>query len=167
MSNIDKCIEGLQQYEWFSCVGTGFPNTSEFQGVRKVFSWEDAIKWCNAPISVWCRIETENLLMASVRSNSPNRYQDWNNVAIENQLKVQLILNEFVMKRAPEKYADSIKLYIQSQLVGLLLEVFFGDCSSIDLFQQQFKWYEKGFFPCGWHVDSPEGFPDASKFVVF
>ncbi|MCB1053839.1 MAG: hypothetical protein KDC71_24755, partial [Acidobacteria bacterium] len=67
---------------------------------------EDAIKWCNAPISVWCRIETENLLMASVRSNSPNRYQDWNNVAIENQLKVQLILNEFVMKRAPEKYAD-------------------------------------------------------------
>jgi hypothetical protein len=71
------------------------------------------------------------------------------------------------MPKIPEAYRVSTKAYILSQLIGVLTETAFVDFSSTQLLTHQFRIYERGFFPCGWSVGSPDSFPEKAVIMVF
>jgi hypothetical protein len=167
MIKIEEYVDYLKTFDWFSLVGKDLPKGIYDGAVSRVSSWEEAVKWSKEQISFWCRIESGNLLMANIRANAPDRFAEWNNVARENLPTVQSLLNEYVLPRIPEPHREPATLFIQSQLVGVFIEVVFSDCSPIDLLRKQFRIYEKGFFPCGWNVESPEGFPNDSVVMVY
>lgn len=167
MSSVDEYMVYLKTIDWFAHTGQPLPAELSPDLTSRVSSWEEAVEWSQKQISFWCRIEAGNLLMAEVRANAPDRFVKWNDIARSNLPLAKSLLEENVLPRIPEPYRESAKSFVQSQLVGALAEVSFSDCSSVDLMRKHFAIYEKGFFPCGWDVASPESFPGKARVIVY
>src|SRR5262245_16998600 len=69
-------IDELTRVEWFAHVGEQI-NDSQ---IARVFTWEDALKYCRSRYSSNVQIESSNLLTEQLCLEYPQRYQDWNKI---------------------------------------------------------------------------------------
>lgn len=162
---VDTRLDELRQVKWFSSVGQALPAN---QQLKFVSSWNEAFQWTEDPVSWWCNVEGKKLLYENLAKTHYERFSQWNNVARAILPKVKDLLEEVVFPSAQEvAFTEKAKTWIQSQILSSVLELVYRDCVEVTVFTNQIEYYVRGHFPCGWHAESPEGFPNTSILVVF
>jgi hypothetical protein len=133
----------------------------------QVHSWEEAFAWSEHPVTWWCNVEPKKMLYEELAKRDYQRFARWNDVAKMILPQVEELIDAAILpclkgRVLPEK----AKGWIQSQMVGALLERYYSDCE-IQLFGAQMTYYLEGRFPCGWHVNAPQDFPGAAKVICY
>ena len=162
LNKIEEFFSRLEGIEWFANVGEPYDRS----GIRCVDSWEDAYKWTNQPITEWCSFEAKNRIYAFMSENHYDVFAKWNDVA-KSLLPTSLQLVDVVKKRFPHDAPEQAIERLQSQIVGASLEVYYCEYVESTLLRDQIDIYKDGHFPCGWYVESEEGFPSRAEVVVF
>jgi hypothetical protein len=158
-------LNRLREASWFSRVGDPLDSVV---GIKAVNSWQDAFRWCAQPITRWCSVEAKNVLYQAVQQRSPSRFAEWIEVARDNLPHVEQLLRDKLGTRAgAPPLTPRATEWIQSQLVGALLECCYADVADVRLSRNQMDLYVAGHFPCGWTVGAPEEFPARAILLVY
>lgn len=161
---MEQYIRKLRVDDWFSNVGG---ETSLCCPTIRVYSWEDAVNATNSEISTWSRVEAGNVTMNWVRQNNPGRFSEWNEIAKSNFPIVKAILGRVDVARIPDEFRVHVLRYLQSLLVGALLEEAFDNCAAPRVLRKSVEAYNEGAFACGWYVEAPDQFPDKASLLIY
>lgn len=156
--------ERLLTCEWFTYVGE--PSTDD--SVLWVKSWDAAAAMAAEGNSWYCANVASNLLSGFLHDHHNALYQMWNR-HIESFAPVRddLMIGSIVPAIPPDYRTVDVFDWIRSQLTRAYLECVYSPISDIRLACRQLEWYLKGRFPCGWRVETEDGFPHLAMTVVF
>lgn len=146
-------------WNWFQSVGTG-----RIPGVLRVSGWDAACEAIADIESENAQLGRSNRLSAFLDSNFRDEYQKWNLFVT----KAKPFVAELALRvTAPYKTQTKSFHKLFNDTVKWDLNYFFvADCfSHVKLFEDfddLVSLYERGFFPCGWKGEYPNG-----KMIVF
>ena len=108
------------------------------------------------------------ILYEALAQEHYERFVEWNHVAESILPRVLTLLEQCALPHLPQGIeTNSIKLWMQSQILSAFMEWWYVDCVDVRLFRDQVDYYFVGRFPCGWYVERPDDFPDRSVLYVF
>jgi len=93
-------------------------------------------------------------------------FAKWNDVA-RAILPSILEVTDIARTCFPDNVPDHAVKRVQSYLVGAASELYYDNYISCHLSRNIIDIYRVGHFPCGWHVESEEAFPEKATVVVF
>ena len=148
-----RAIQDLEKAAWFSRVGV-----KDTTAAIVLSSWQEAIKHCSS-------LEWENLCLEAVNQycerlveRSKERWQRWNDIAIEIRPVAQALVQKKTKQvieenNLPKVFQDTVDW----DIAHLLMEAEYADVYPPGYYASQAYWYTKGHFPCGWEGKFPEG----------
>ncbi|QDV17147.1 hypothetical protein Pan153_17820 [Gimesia panareensis] len=162
LQSVETYFSELEQIDWFSQVGCEYQQAC----IRLVNDWEDAYKWTIQPITEWCDLEAKQRIYRHMSSSHYDEFAKWNEAARLILPKVEKLV-DIVRQYFPEDAPGTAVDWFQCQLIGASMELFYADFIDSSLFRDQLAIYKDGHFPCGWHVESEDMFPEKCVVVVF
>jgi hypothetical protein len=152
-----KIIEQIKKIEWFCNCGKPLSNAIEFE-VNYVTSWKQAKKYYQSNDWEDIRLEAKNELTLYLHDNYPSEYKMWNKVVRD----TKAILEKDV-KQKIEVYRETNSLdnkfvnRVNWDILGFVLEFVYAEYKAPYFYNELFKIYESGNFPCGWDGKYPSG----------
>ena len=149
----------LRDAEWFAHVGEPVANPA----IARVSSWQAAMDSCASLKWENDQLEASNLLHYWLRVTAPEARNRWNAIVGEVKLdfdpiiksKLRLIVTALALP-------DAVFYTVRWDMLYILMAAEYAHLVSVDYYAELALWYVKGYFPCGWAGEFPEG-----NFIVF
>jgi hypothetical protein len=162
--DVATSIELIRNVDWFSSVGS-LDHLGTQMAVKRANSWPEAIRIRGDPHSGDAFIEGANRLTRELSDHFRSEYRKWNAVAasvreamgpeiipcIERRVKVQT----GAVANADEQWL--LVASVKWDLVNLAMEYAYSDLVPMAFYQEVFRVYQAGHFPCNWDQRWPNG----------
>ena len=153
-------LNKLEDTEWFTAAGKPLPESMHHLAIR-VSSWHEAIEDCSSIEWENFTLEQRNLLTMHLHVHAHDRYQKWNDIAIEcNELLAVMLkkkLSTIAELLGTETNYKKIWKSIRCDIRGACMELEFSDIREPGFFCGLMEWYFAGRFPCGWGEPDVDG----------
>ena len=152
-------LDDLKNTQFFLSVGEPVKD----KNVIGLKSWKQAIK--SAKKIDWQNLKLEwgNILSGTLAVQHTERFQNWNNVAIDMKTYLMPIVDEKVAALGlPEDLGRRLHSSVAWDLLSLLMESEYSDLVKPYYYAALGVIYFDGHFPCGWEGEYPKG-----KLVVY
>jgi hypothetical protein len=149
----------IKSIKWFENVGKPFDFDFTMK-INPVNSWDEALELCKDLVWENTTLEAQNQLTLWLHLNAKDKYQEWNNIAIEHKNNT---LNSLVEKKITpfqkEQNLDITFVHCVSwDIVGALMENSYLKVGhKAYFFLELLLIYEAGHFPCGWKGEFSDG----------
>ena len=151
-------LEKLEKADWFTNVGV-----KDTTAATVLLSWNEAIEYCSSVEWENLCLEAMNQYSAKLLEMSKDRYNQWNDVAVQLKSttvpivrrKIESVVRE---NNLPKVFEDTV----QWDILGVCMEAEYADIFQPGFYASQAYWYIKGHFPCGWEGEFPKG-----KLIVY
>jgi hypothetical protein len=146
-------LQRLEEADWFSRVGVKDATTAIV-----LSSWDEAVEHCGSNQWQNLCIEAANQLRLRILERSPERYEQWNDIAIElKKTTIPFVRRKIDATMREHNLPKVVEDMIQWDIGHICMEAEYADVFHPAFYASQAYWYTVGHFPCGWRGEFPKG----------